>query len=105
MSNLYPDYVSVDFAKSTRERLARRRTVAAKPQPFGWRCRERIGADSGGGGGQKLHGDADQFGQVARAKLLLELRAGVDHRLVADVELFGDPPIGLALCQQRERLQ
>src|SRR6266576_2993970 len=72
---------------------------------FGLQMSGEDGADSGGDGRQKLHGDADQLGQITRAELLLELRAGVDHRLVADVELVGDPPIGFALRQQRERLE
>ena len=45
-----------------------------------------------------LHGHADQVGQVLDVELLLELRAGVDHGLVADVEFVGDPAVGLALA-------
>src|SRR6516165_1685248 len=56
-------------------------------------------------GREQLHCHADQLGQILGVELLLELGAGVDHGLVADVELLGDAAIGLAFRQQGQRLQ
>jgi len=57
-------------------------------------------ASSLGCGREQLHGDADEIGQVSRAQFLLDLRAGIDHGLVADLELLGDLAIGFAFGQQ-----
>src|SRR5215468_3046257 len=88
MLETWPQAVTVYFSKADRELLA------TPPQ----RCSRRRRR-------QQLYRQPDQVRQVAGVELLLELRRHVDHRLVADAELVGDLPIGLALGQQRQGLQ
>jgi len=56
-------------------------------------------------GRQELHGGTDQLGQAFRIELLLELRAEIDHGLVAHVEFLSDTGVRFPLGQQRQRLQ
>src|SRR5262245_34895804 len=79
------------------------RCIFPKPTGKFWQRLPRSG--SGRRCRQQLYRQPDQVRQVAGVELLLELRRHVDHRLVADAELVGDLPIGLALGQQRQGLQ
>jgi hypothetical protein len=48
-------------------------------------------------GRKQLHCRADQCRQIVGVKLVLELRADIDDRLVTDIEFFSDAAVGFAI--------
>ena len=91
-------------ASGHRRQILSRSTQAGKPDAFpeqtGKFWQSAMTRDHPIGGSMRarkqLHGRADQFREIADLELVLELRAEVDHSLIADIEFIGDVAVGLA---------
>lgn len=86
---------TIAFATTTEASRACVQRISAPSTPAA-----ALDAGFAGGRRQVANGDAHQLRQCAHTKLGLELCAGVDDRLVADVQLVGDGDVGFALGDQ-----